>query len=46
MLTGLPPLVSSQTRLLILGSFPGVYLITPFQNYDTTVELAQFARER
>ncbi len=24
MLTGLPPLVSSQTRLLILGSFPGV----------------------
>ena len=24
MLTGLAPLVSSQTRLLILGSFPGV----------------------
>ena len=25
--------------------FPGVYLITPFLNYDTTVELARFIRE-
>ena len=24
--------------------FPGVYLITPFLNYDTTVELARFIR--
>jgi len=27
-----------------LGLFPGVYLITPFLNYDTTVELARFIR--
>ncbi|MGC3991548.1 MAG: bifunctional homocysteine S-methyltransferase/methylenetetrahydrofolate reductase [Chthoniobacteraceae bacterium] len=29
-----------------LDCFPGVYLITPFLNYDTTVELAQFVRQR
>jgi homocysteine S-methyltransferase len=29
-----------------LGLFPGVYLITPFLNYDTTVELARFIRNR
>src|SRR5438067_1002389 len=29
-----------------LGHFPGVYLITPFLNYETTVELAQFVRSR
>ena len=29
-----------------LDHFPGVYLITPFLSYDTTVELAQFARSR
>ncbi len=28
----------------VLGHFPGVYLITPFLNYETTVELSQFAR--
>jgi len=27
-----------------LDLFPGVYLITPFLHYDTTVELAQFIR--
>ncbi len=27
-----------------LDHFPGVYLITPFLNYELTVELAQFAR--
>jgi 5,10-methylenetetrahydrofolate reductase len=27
-----------------LDHFPGVYLITPFLNYDTTVELTQFVR--
>ncbi len=27
-----------------LDHFPGVYLITPFLQYDTTVELAQFVR--
>jgi homocysteine S-methyltransferase len=28
----------------VLDLFPGVYLITPFLNYDTTVELTQFVR--
>jgi methionine synthase I (cobalamin-dependent)/5,10-methylenetetrahydrofolate reductase len=30
----------------VLDHFPGVYLITPFLNYETTVELAHFARGR
>jgi homocysteine S-methyltransferase len=29
-----------------LDLFPGVYLITPFLHYDTTVELTQFIRSR
>ncbi len=29
-----------------LDCFPGVYLITPFLNYETTAELAHFARSR
>ena len=33
MLTGLPPLVSSQTRLLILGSFPGLASLAAQQYY-------------
>ena len=33
MLTGLPPLVSSQTRLLILGSFPGAASLAAQQYY-------------
>jgi methionine synthase I (cobalamin-dependent)/5,10-methylenetetrahydrofolate reductase len=28
----------------VLDRFPGIYLITPFLHYDTTVELAQFVR--
>jgi 5,10-methylenetetrahydrofolate reductase len=30
----------------VLDHFPGVYLITPFLNYETTVELAQFVRQQ
>ena len=33
MLTGLPPLVSSRTRLLILGSFPGMASLAAQQYY-------------
>ena len=29
-----------------LDHFPGVYLITPFLRYDTTVELSQFVRQQ
>jgi homocysteine S-methyltransferase len=29
----------------VLAQFDGLYLITPFLQYETTVEVAQFARE-
>jgi len=30
----------------VLDHFPGIYLITPFLNYETTAELAHFVRSR
>ncbi len=30
----------------VLDTFPGVYLITPFLNYELTVELTEFVRSR
>lgn len=37
--------IAKEVCLEVLEHFPGVYLITPFLNYDTTVELARFVRE-
>ncbi len=36
--------VAKEIAKAALGSYPGVYLITPFLQYETTVELAEFAR--
>lgn len=36
--------IAKEVCRAVLGHFPGVYLITPFLQYETTVELAQFAR--
>ena len=36
--------LAKEVTRAVLGHFPGVYLITPFLNYETTVELAGFAR--
>jgi 5,10-methylenetetrahydrofolate reductase len=36
--------VAKEVCRAALDHFPGVYLITPFLNYELTVELAQFAR--
>ena len=30
----------------VLDQFPGVYLITPFLNYELTADLARFVRAR
>lgn len=38
--------IAKEVCRAILDRFPCVYLITPFLNYETTVELAQFARNR
>ncbi len=38
--------LAKEVSRAVLDHFPGVYLITPFLNYQTTCELAQFARER
>ncbi|MEA3188552.1 MAG: methionine synthase / methylenetetrahydrofolate reductase [Chthoniobacter sp.] len=38
--------IAQEVCRAVLDSFPGVYLITPFLNYDTTVELTQFVRSR
>ena len=37
--------LAKQITAAAVERFSGVYLITPFLQYDTTVELAQFARE-
>ena len=38
--------IAKEVCKAVLDYFPGVYLITPFLRYDTTVELAQFIRNR
>ncbi len=37
--------LAKEVTRAVLDHFPGVYLITPFLNYQTTCELAQFARK-
>lgn len=36
--------IAREITRAILDQFPGVYLMTPFQRYDTTVELCDYAR--
>jgi hypothetical protein len=36
--------IAEQIARSALDHFPGVYLITPFLRYETTVGLAKFAR--
>jgi homocysteine S-methyltransferase len=36
--------VAQEILAAALEHFPGVYLITPFLHYETTTELATFAR--
>ena len=38
--------LAKEVSRAVLDHFPGVYLITPFLNYETTSELVQFARGR
>jgi methionine synthase I (cobalamin-dependent)/5,10-methylenetetrahydrofolate reductase len=38
--------IAKEVCRAILDLFPGVYLITPFLNYETTVELSRFVRDR
>lgn len=38
--------LAKEVSRAVLDHFPGVYLITPFLNYETTCELAHFARGR
>jgi len=38
--------LAKEVSRAVLDHFPGVYLITPFLNYQTTCELSQFARGR
>ncbi len=38
--------IGKETSRVVLDHFPGVYLITPFLNYETTLELVQFVRNR
>jgi len=38
--------IAKEVCRAVLDHFPGVYLITPFLNYETTAELAHFVRNR
>ena len=38
--------LAKEVSRAVLDHFPGVYLITPFLNYEATSELVQFARGR
>ena len=38
--------LAKEVSRAVLDHFPGVYFITPFLHYETTCELAQFARTR
>ncbi len=38
--------IGKEITRAVLDHFPGVYLITPFQAYETTAELAAFVRAR
>jgi len=36
--------IAEKITVAALEHFPGIYLITPFLHYETTTELAKFAR--
>ncbi|HWL53401.1 MAG TPA: bifunctional homocysteine S-methyltransferase/methylenetetrahydrofolate reductase [Chthoniobacteraceae bacterium] len=38
--------IAREMATAVLDHFPGIYLITPFLNYELTVELTQFVRNR
>lgn len=38
--------IAKEVTRAVLDTYPGIYLITPFLAYETTVELAQFVRSR
>jgi len=38
--------IAKEIAEAVLDHFPGIYLMTPFQRYDTTVELCDFVRRK